>query len=42
MKQKFLRGTKVKIAEDLGPHMQHFSGKGAEAIVEYTYAERYW
>lgn len=39
--QKYPRGTRVRVAEDLGPSMSHFEGKGEEAIVEYTYAQEY-
>ncbi len=39
--QKFKRGTKVLIAEDLGPAMSHFSGRGGYAFVQYTYKQRY-
>ena len=36
-----MRGTRVKIAKDLGEMMKHFLGKDGEAIVDYTYSERY-
>jgi len=39
--QKFPIGTRVKIAEDLGPYMSHFTGKGCLATVQYTYAHAY-
>lgn len=35
------RGDRVRVAEDLGPYMQHFSGKGEEAVIEYSYHDRY-
>ena len=38
--QKFLPGTFVKIAEDLGPSMAHFTS-GVYARVEYTYSHAY-
>lgn len=38
--QKFLPGTRVRIADDLGPHMDHFE-KGKNATVRYTYAHAY-
>ena len=40
MKQKFKKYSLVKIADDLGPHMSHFTS-GVEAIVMYTYASKY-
>ena len=39
--QKFPRGARVLIAKDLGPTMGHFSGAGHEAIVQYTYAQKF-
>lgn len=39
--QLFQIGTIVRIAEDLGTSMQHFIGKGKEAVVEYTYGQEY-
>lgn len=38
--QKFAVGTRVKIADDLGPTMQHFTAGGL-ATVCYTYAHAY-
>lgn len=38
--QKFNKGDHVKIADDLGPTMPHFPS-GIEAIVEYSYADKY-
>lgn len=38
--QKFAPGTRVKIIEDLGPHMRHFPA-GKLATVKYTYAHAY-
>jgi len=38
--QKFPPGTRVHIAEDLGPWMSHFES-GVDATVEYTYAHAY-
>lgn len=39
--QKFKKGTVVRIAKDLGKSMSHFTND-CLAIVEYTYAEKYW
>ena len=39
--QKFKTGTIVRIADDLGGAMSHFMGKGGEAVVEYTYDQKY-
>ena len=39
--QKFAIGDRVRIAEDLGPMMRHFSGSGQKATVEYTYGQAY-
>lgn len=39
--QKFPNGSRVKVADDLGPHMSHFTGKGKTATVRYTYAHAY-
>lgn len=38
--QKFAPGTRVRIADDLGPMMAHFES-GKNATVEYTYAQAY-
>jgi hypothetical protein len=38
--QKFPLGARVKIANDLGPHMRHFPS-GKLATVQYTYAHAY-
>ncbi len=38
--QKFRRGDLVRIADDLGPHMPHFT-KGVDAIVLGSYADKY-
>lgn len=38
--QKFPCGSKVRIADDLGPCMSHFKS-GVEAIVEYVYAHAF-
>ena len=38
--QKFQIGTRVKIADDLGEFMSHFT-KGVNATVEYTYKHAY-
>lgn len=38
-RQKYPRGAIIKIAEDLGPMMEHFSGKGCFGIVVGTYAQ---
>lgn len=39
--QKFHIGSRVKIADNLGPGMSHFSGAGKSATVLYTYAHAY-
>ena len=39
--QKFPVGSRVKIADDLGPAMRHFSGAGKLATVEYTYGHAF-
>ncbi|MEE9374511.1 MAG: hypothetical protein V3V00_15760 [Saprospiraceae bacterium] len=40
-KQKYKRGSKVRIADDLSKDgMGHFTS-GCNAIVEYTYAQKY-
>lgn len=36
----FKRGNRVKIDDDLGPHMSHFR-KGCEAVIEHSYYEKY-
>lgn len=38
--QKFPLGSRVRIADDLGPHMEHFES-GKNATVMYTYAHAY-
>lgn len=38
--QKFPPGTRVRIADNLGPSMSHFPS-GKNATVEYTYAHAY-
>jgi len=38
--QKFPRGCRVKVAEDLGQFMSHFP-RGFEAIVEHSYGQQY-
>lgn len=38
--QKFNKGDKVKVSDDLGPHMSHFQG-GMEAIVIGSYKDKY-
>ncbi|MFM6946071.1 MAG: hypothetical protein ACKOWW_02945 [Flavobacteriales bacterium] len=38
--QKFPCGSRVRIADDLGPSMSHFES-GVEATVEYVYAHAY-
>lgn len=38
--QKYDPGTRVRIADDLGPSMSHFTN-GANATVKYTYAHAY-
>lgn len=40
MVQKFFAGDLVRIADDLGPSMSHFTS-GCEAVVIYSYAEHY-
>jgi hypothetical protein len=39
--QKFAVGSRVRVADDLGPHMSHFTS-GVNATVQYTYAHAYW
>lgn len=39
-RQKFAPGTRVRIADDLGPSMWHFTS-GTTATVLYTYAHAY-
>jgi len=39
--QKFNKGDHVMVAKDLGKSMSHFTND-CEAIVMYTYAEKYW
>ena len=39
--QKFNKGDHVMVAKDLGKSMSHFDND-CEAIVMYTYAEKYW
>jgi len=39
--QKFPNGSRVKIADDLGASMLHFSGRGKLATVKYVYAHAY-
>jgi hypothetical protein len=38
--QKFPCGSRVRIADDLGPYMKHFP-KGRQATVVHTYAHAY-
>ena len=38
--QKYAIGTRVRIADDLGPSMSHFTS-GANATVKHTYAHAY-
>ena len=38
--QKFKRGQRVKVADEMPEYMSHFP-KGFEAIVEYTYGQKY-
>lgn len=40
-KQKFNRGDKVKVDDDLGSCMSHFPGQGGEAIVFGSYHDEY-
>ena len=39
-KQKFKKGERVKIAEDLGKYMSHFRS-GVEATVLYSYRQEF-
>lgn len=39
--QKFKKNSVVRIADDLGDSMSHFPN-GELAVVEYSYAERFW
>lgn len=38
--QKYPNGTRVRIADDLGVHMNHFP-RGVNATVQYTYGHAY-
>ena len=38
--QKFKKGYRVKIADEMPPSMFHFT-KGVEAIIDYSYNEMY-
>jgi hypothetical protein len=38
--QRFPRGARVRVADDLGPPRAHFQA-GCEAVVLYTYAHAY-
>lgn len=38
--QKFPRGSRVKVCDEMPPWMTHFPS-GFEAIVEYSYAQKY-
>ncbi len=40
-KQKFLRGDTVKLRDDFPSEMAHFEGRGEQAIVVGSYADRY-
>ena len=40
MKQKFPRGSFVHVTKNLPIYMSHFE-KDFDAVVEYTYAQRY-
>ena len=40
IKQKFKRGSKVRICDTMPSHKYHFDCK-CDAIVEYTYAQQY-
>lgn len=39
--QKFPVGSRVRIADDLGPHKGHFPGAGQLATVHHTYAHAF-
>lgn len=39
--QKYKRGQRVKVADKMPSHMAHFEA-GVEAIIEYTYAQKFW
>ena len=41
MKQKFFRGQRVKLDSKFPKHMDHFGGKGVEAIVVASYSDLY-
>lgn len=41
MKQKYNRGDRVLLKKEFPSYMDHFSGKGLEAIVQYSYGDRY-
>jgi hypothetical protein len=40
MKQKFLRGTRIKVDDAMPPSMTHFE-KGFIGIVDHTYSQAY-
>lgn len=39
--QQFHRGDLVRVADDLGPSMKHFSGAGSEAVVVGSYVDQF-
>jgi len=39
--QKFPRGSRVHVDDEMPTHMFHFP-KGFEAIINWTYAQKYW
>jgi len=39
--QKFHRGARVKVCDEMPPDMSHFPS-GFEAIVNYTYGQKFW
>ncbi len=41
MKQKFKRGDVVRVADDLGPSMEHFGGKGQIAHIVGSYTDQF-
>lgn len=41
MSQKFWRGHRVKVADEMPPWMLHFYGAGGEAIVDHSYRDQY-
>ena len=41
MKQKYHRGDRVLLKKTFPPSMSHFTFKGQEVIIQYSYGDRY-